>query len=295
MILIAGGTGTLGKQVVRLLTERGLEVRILTREPSRVLRLGGHAALVAGDVRDAATVRRAMMGADTVISAIQGFAGPGGVSPESVDHQGNANLIGAARELGVGQFVLLSIHGAAPDHPMELFQKKALAEQELRASGVPWTIVRPTAYMETWLRLLGAPLVHSGATRIFGRGQNPINFVSAQDVAQIVTLAATDPALRNAVIEVGGPENLTMRQVVETVERETGKGGQVRSVPLPVMRVMATLMRPVKPALARQIRAGVVMDTRDMTFDASERAGRFPSIPLTTLAEVVRREYGASS
>jgi uncharacterized protein YbjT (DUF2867 family) len=294
MILIAGGTGTLGMQVVRLLTERGLEVRILTRDPSRVLRLGGHAALVAGDVRDAAAVRRAMMGADTVISAIQGFAGPGGVTPESVDHQGNGNLIRAARELGVGQFVLLSIHGAAPDHPMELFRKKALAEEELRASGMPWTIVRPTAYMETWLRLLGAPLLHTGSTRIFGRGRNPINFVSALDVAQVVALAATDPALRNTVIEVGGPENLTMRQVVETVERETGKSGKVRSVPLPVMRLMATLMRPVKPALARQIRAGVVMDTADMTFDASERAERFPSIPLTTLTEVVRREYGAS-
>lgn len=58
-----------------------------------------------------------------------------------------------------------------------------------------------------------------------------------------------------------------------------------------MMRVMSVLMRPINPALARQIQASVVMDTGDMTFDAADLSSRCPSIPLTRLAEVVRRDY----
>jgi len=70
----------------------------------------------------------------------------------------------------------------------------------------------------------------------------------------------------------------------------TGKAGKVGAVPLPMMRVMAVLLRPVKPGLARQIQAGVVMDTREMTFDASETMRRYPAIPQTRLAEMARRD-----
>lgn len=79
------------------------------------------------------------------------------------------------------------------------------AEEALRASGLSWTIVRPTAYLETWLGIIGGPLVKSGTARIFGRGQSPINFVSARDVARVVELAILDPSLRQSAIEVPDP------------------------------------------------------------------------------------------
>jgi uncharacterized protein YbjT (DUF2867 family) len=151
MILIAGGTGTLGAQVVRLLTARGLEVQILTRDPARAQHLqGDRVEIVPGDVRDPRAVERAADGASTVISAIQGFAGAAPVGPQAVDRQGNSNLIQAARAGAVEHFILVSMQGAAPDHPMELFRMKYLAEEELKASGLAWTIIRPSAYMETW-------------------------------------------------------------------------------------------------------------------------------------------------
>lgn len=295
-ILIAGGTGILGTRVVRLLADRGRAVRVLTRDPARAQHLaGGRVEVVPGDVREPGTLARAMEGADTVISAIQGFSGTGGDSPQTVDGEGNANLIRAARAAGVGHFILVSVQGAAPDHPMELFRMKYRAEQELRASGLTWTIIRPTASMETWAKLIGEPLVKTGKARLFGRGANPINFVAADDVAAFVALAATDPALRGELIEVGGPENLTMEQFARTFERATGKAGKVSRVPLPMMRLMAVLLRPVKPTIARQIQAGVVMDTREMTFDAGETARRYPSVAPTTLADVVRRDYGGAA
>ncbi|HEX5506656.1 MAG TPA: NmrA family NAD(P)-binding protein, partial [Thermomicrobiales bacterium] len=206
--------------------------------------------------------------------------------------EGNANLIRAAREAGVEHIVLVSVQGAAPDHPLDLHRMKALAERELRASGLAWTIIRPTAYMETWAGIIGAPLVATGKTRVFGRGDNPINFVAVDDVARFVDLAVTDPALRGEAIEVGGPENLSLRQFAETFAAVTGRRGTISQVPLPVMRLVAVLLRPVRPALARQVRAGVVMDTRDMSFDPAPTRRRYPALTPTPLADVVRREYG---
>ena len=292
MILIAGGTGTLGTQVVGLLRARGLEVRVLTRAPSRARPLQGDLVeVVPGDVRDPRAVERAMSGVHTVISAIQGFSGSGDFSPRTVDQQGNSNLIQVAKAGAAEHFILVSIRGAAPDHPMELLRMKYLAEQELMASGFAWTIVRPTAYMETWATLIGKPLLETGRTRIFGRGNNPINFVSAHDVARFVELAVVDPTMRGELVEVGGPENISMNQFAKAFEVVTGEAGKKSHVPLPMMRLMAVLMRPVNPTLARQIQAGVVMDTYDMSFDPSDTDRRYPSIPLTSLAEVVERDY----
>jgi uncharacterized protein YbjT (DUF2867 family) len=176
---------------------------------------------------------------------------------------------------------------------MELFRMKYLAEQELRESGLSWTIIRPTAYMETWATILGKPILETGRTRIFGRGNNPINFVSADDVACYVELAIVDRRLRGGLVEVGGPENLTMNQFAGTFEVLAGKEGKKSHVPLPMMRLMAVLMRPVNPTLARLVQAGVVMDTHDMSFDPPAADVRHASVPPTTLAEVVARDYAA--
>lgn len=294
MILIAGGSGLLGTQVTRLLTAQGQDVRVLTRHPQRARHLeAGHVEFVTGRVQDPAAVAQAVAGSRIVISAIHGFAGHGASNPATVDWHGNRALIRAAQAQGVERFVLLSIHSATLDHPIELFRMKRRAEEELQASGIPWTIIRPTAYMETWTKLIGEPLITTGKTRIFGRGENPINFVSAVDVAHYVTLATEDSAMTSQCLEVGGPENLTMRYVAETIMRVTKVTGVVTPVPLPMMRMMATLLRPFNPTLARQIQAAVVMDTRDMSFDPTALRQRFPTMPFTTLEDVVRRDFAS--
>ena len=293
MILIAGGTGLLGIQVVRLLTAQGLSLRVLTRDPRRAQHLSGeHVELVTGSVQDSGAIVRAVSGARTVISAIQGFSGTGDSSPRTVDLGGNSTLIQAAHQAGVEHFILVSVHGAAPDHPIELFRMKYAAEQALKASGLSWTIIRPTAYMETWAKVIGEPLVKTGRTRIFGRGTNLINFVSAYDVAQYVACAVQETSMHGDYVDVGGPENHSMRQVAEAIMRETKSSGTISAVPLPMMRLMAVLMRPVNATLARQIEAGIVMDTQDMSFDPSEMRRRYPSLPFTSLADALRRDAG---
>jgi uncharacterized protein YbjT (DUF2867 family) len=292
MILIAGGSGMLGTRLLRLLAGRGLDVRILSRHPGKVQPVVRDAIeVVPGDVRNVQAVEQAVAGARTVISAITGFGMARDVSPRTVDWEGNQNLIRAAKAAGVEHFILLSVCQAAADHPIELFRMKYRAEEELRASGLAWTIIRPTAYMETWLGILGQPLLNSGGTRVFGRGQNPINFVSADDVARLVDLAVADQTMRGVTVDAGGPENLSMVKVVETFEMLTGANGKVSHVPLPMMRAMSVLMNPFNPTMARMMKTAVVMDTRDMTLDASARQQRYPSIPATSLADVVLRDY----
>lgn len=292
LVLLAGGTGQLGTQVVHLLTARGLNVRVLTRDPARAEHLrGDRVEIVSGDVLDLHAVEQAVAGAGTVISAIHGFAGTGKYSPRTVDGHGNANLIKASQTALVDHFILVSILGVTRDHPMELFRMKYLTEQELRSSSLSWTIIRPAAYMELWGKLIGEPLIKTGKTRIFGPGKNAINFVSAHDVARFVELAAIDPELRGVTVEVGGPENLTMTQVAQTFEAVTGKVGSKSHVPLPMMRLMSVLMQPLNPMMARQVHGAIVMNTQDMTFDPSDTMRRYPSIPLTSLANVIRRDY----
>ena len=286
MILIAGGTGRLGTILVDLMSGDD-EVRVLSRHAGNATERRAGVQLVPGDVRDRQSLGRAVDGAQTVVSAITGFGMARDVSPASVDRDGNANLIQAAKSAGVQHFVLVSVRQAAADHPIELFRMKYEAEQELRRCGLGGTVVRPSAYMETWVELLGVPLQRKHRTRVFGRGENPINFVSVRDVARVVHDAAGDPPSRVRAVDVGGPENVTMNGIVERFSAMTGASGKVAHVPLPMMRVMSRAMKPVSPALARVVATAVVMDTADMSFDPASSIGPSQVTGETTLRDVM--------
>jgi uncharacterized protein YbjT (DUF2867 family) len=288
MILVAGGTGRLGGALVELLSSRDIRVRVMSREPARARsRIVENVEPVAGDVRVASSLEAALVGVDTVISAITGF-GPGGDGPRQVDLEGNRNLIAAAGAAGVKHFVLVSIHGAAADHAVELYRAKFLAENHLRQSSLEWTIVRPTVFMELWAGIVGDPLIKKGVATVFGRGDNPINLVSVRDVARFLLLAVFDPSLRRTVLEVGGPENLKLNEVVQIIAAASGREPRARHIPLSALRLGALLMRHVGPDLAGLIDASVQMDTKDMRFDPAEITARYPQVPLTHLIDVVR-------
>lgn len=292
LVAVAGGTGTLGGHLVGRLTGHGIRVRVLARDPERAMSLENEMTeVVPGDVRDRAALEAAVQGCDAVVSAFSAFGRPQGGDLRSADLHGNINLIGAAENAGSGHFVLVSFHGAAPDSPLELGRVKHQVEQVLRASPLSWTIIRPTPSMELYVTLLAAPLLEHHKARIFGRGDNPINFVSQRDVAAFIELALTDSRLRGQAIDVGGPENLSVNQLVHRFEELTGASGSEQHIPLPMLRAMSVIMRPFSSTLARQASAAVVMDTTDMAFDDSATARSYPSIRPTSLDEVVRRDF----
>lgn len=280
MILIAGGTGRLGRLLVERIDE---PVRVLSRSPTA----DSAAQVSIGDLRDVSSLTRAVQGCRAVVSAAHGFVGGRGAGPEAVDRDGNAHLIGAASAAGVEHFLLLSVHDARPDHPMSLHRMKYAAEQVLAGSGMRSTILRPSAYYETWTQILGAKVGSGGPAMVFGRGNNPISFVSVRNVADAVTSSLADPAARGETIDVVGPENLTMTQVAEALARSAGAPGRVKHVPFPVLRAASVLARPVAPAFARMAAGAVAMDTVPMAADSAATAQRFPEIGWRTLADVL--------
>jgi NADH dehydrogenase len=287
VILIAGGTGRLGTLVVDRLVNRGLLVRVLTRDPARAAHLAGdRVEVMTGDVRDRASLGSATAGADVVVSAVHGFTGPRGNSPATVDRDGNANLIDATKAAGA-DFVLLSTVGAAADSPMELFRMKHAAEEHASATGIPTTTIRATAFLELWIELIQQTAARSGRPLVFGRGGNPINFVSVADVAALVELAVTDPTSRGKTLEIGGPDNITFNELAQAVQTAGGRTGAPRHVPRAMLRLMGNSIGRVKPQLGRQARAALAMDRSDLTFDAAPLRRHYPDLPRTALSDVL--------
>jgi uncharacterized protein YbjT (DUF2867 family) len=287
MILIAGGTGRLGTVLVDRLLNRGLDVRVLTRDPARAEHLAGdRLTVVSGDVRDRDSLVAATAGIGVVVSAVHGFTGPRSNSPAAVDRDGNAKLIDAAKAAGA-EFVLISTVGAAADSPMELFRMKHAAEQHAASSGVPTTIIRATAFLELWIDLLNQTAARSGRPLVFGRGENPINFVSTTDVAALVELAVIDPTTRGKILEIGGPDDLSFGQLAQAVQAAAERTGAPRHVPRPVLHLMANTIGRLKPELGRQARAALAMDRSDLSFDTASIHRLYPDLPCTALADVL--------
>jgi uncharacterized protein YbjT (DUF2867 family) len=290
VILLAGGTGRLGRLLVDRLAKRELPVRILTRQPARAEPLAGElVTVIRGDVRDRQSLGPATAGVDVVVSAVHGFTDPEGDSLAAVDRDGNANLVEATKAVSA-EFVLVSTVGAAADSPMELFRMKHAAEQHATTSGVPTTIVRATAFLELWTDLLGQTTGRSGRPLVFGRGENPINFVSVADVAALVERAVIDPAARGQVLEISGPENLTFNQLAQALQTAAGRPGAPRHVPRPMLQLMANTIGRVKPGLGRKARAALVMDRADFSFDPTPIHDIYPDLPSTSLTDVLARQ-----
>ncbi|MDZ7336486.1 MAG: SDR family oxidoreductase [candidate division KSB1 bacterium] len=292
MILIVGATGNLGSAVAKSLLSEGKAVRAMTRTPEKaeaLKKLG--AEVVMGDVRDRQSLDKACQGIEKIFAASHSFEGKDQSSPQVVDGQGNRNLIDAAKAAGVKHFVFTSALGARADHPVDFFRIKYQTEQYLKDSGLSYTILRPAAFMESWVEMIAQPMLTTGKATIFGSGKNPVNYVAVVDVARFALIGLENPAAQNQVIEIGGPGNYTTEQIIKMIEQTTGKTAKRSYTPIPVMKVMKVLSRPFRPVLSRMITAGINFDTTDQTFDMAETLKQYP-MPLTKLEDFVRERYG---
>jgi len=125
---------------------------------------------------------------------------------------------------------------------------------------------------------------------VFGRGENPINFVSVQDVARAVEQAVVDRQY-GSTLDVGGPQNLSLNRLVEIVAESHGRPAKSRHVPLAALRLGALALRPFRPDIAGLLQAAVLMDTADMSFDPAEVTACAPPRPMQ-LGEIARSDRG---
>ena len=289
MILIVGVTGVLGRETARQLLAAGHKVRGTTRNPASAEDLKKQGVeIVQGDLIDHASLKKACQGADAVLTSAHSLLGTGKYKSEAVDDEGHRALINAAKGAGVKHFVYVSAQGARGDHPTDFYRTKHKVENYLKASGLSYTILRPPAYMEWHVHnLLGATILTTGKTTIYGAGNNPNNFIAGADVARFAVLALTDARLKNRSIDVGGPDNVTKNQVAEMYSRFSGKKAKVTNVPTGVMKVMGPILRPIQPVLSRLMSFSVWTDTADQTFNTSAMLKEFP-MTLTRVEDFIR-------
>lgn len=292
-VLIVGATGLLGHATAMALLKEGQRVRALVRQPVRdVARVNelqqAGAELMAGDLTDPASLERACKGVLRVFACAHSFFGRGRLRSAQVDHVGHSALIAAALSAGVPRFVYTSTLSAREDHPIDFFRTKAEIEVVLRESTIPFTILRPAAFMEHHVHQLNGKLVlDKGFTVIFGPGRKRRNFVSVRDVVPFALMALQGDNLLGRTLDIGGPDNLSNREVAAMYTRRSHQGRIFHSPPS-VARLAARVLRPFHDGAARVLDIAAAADDDDWpeTFDASALLAEFPR-PMTTVEHFV--------
>ncbi len=281
LILVAGATGDLGGVVARTLLSQGRKVRVLVRPKSNyqpLIELG--AEPVFGDLKVRESLDPACMGVDTLITTANSAKRGGEDNPISVDLNGNRNLIDAAVKAGVKHFIFVSVLMADPKSPNPFVMAKGKTEEYLRSSGIPFTIIAPNGFMEVWIAMLvGVPAVTGQPVTIVGQGLKKHSFISDVDVAKFMIGSINNPEAKNKRLVIGGPEALSLRDIVAIFGRAIGN----RSIE--IKNIAPGQPIPGLPDFASEMAAG--LDQFDSPIEMTELSKKF-GITLITLEEFAR-------
>lgn len=223
MILVVGATGNTGRETVPRLLERGLAVRALSRDPERARALPGFAGaeIVAGDPARPETLGPAMQGVTKVFLIPP--SGPGSDTSEQ-------NVIEAARAAGVRHIVKLSALCADPSAPSMALSHNFRAEQILKSSGVPYTILRPSSFMQNFL-FYYSPSIRSEGAVYQSLGEARMAVIDTRDIAEVAVKVLTSEGHEGKTYDLTGPEALTYAEAAEKLGAATGR--PIRYVDVP--------------------------------------------------------------
>ena len=245
-VFVVGATGTIGQASVRALRQRGHSVVCMVRPRAGVggqLRQDDTERLLAGaelriaDVTDPAALRRDGLRGERFDAVLSCLASRTGAPRDAwaIDHAAHVELLAAAREAGVGQMVLLS--ALCVQKPRLAFQHAKLAfERELMASGLSWSIVRPTAYFKSLSGQL-ARLRRGQPFLLFGDGNlTACKPISDDDLAAYLADCLHAPTRHNRILPIGGPgPALTARQQGALLFKALGLPPRFKQVPVGLM------------------------------------------------------------
>jgi NADH dehydrogenase len=242
LVTVFGGTGFVGRQVVRALARKGLRVRVAARNVGRGYRLRmlgdvGQIEVVQANLRNLDSVGRALDGAEACVNLVGVLYESGRQGFQAIHAMGAATIAEAAAARGVVRFVQVSALGADIDSPSKYARTKAMGEAAVRAAIPSATVLRPSvlfgpedAFFNRFATLAGfspaLPLPGGGATRF-----QPA-FVT--DVAAATARALTDPDCAGRIYELGGPGVFTFRELMAFTLREIGKSRILLPLPWPV-------------------------------------------------------------
>jgi NADH dehydrogenase len=238
-IAITGGTGFVGIHTSKALSRAGHQLRLIARGTRRIPRSPG-VEMVRGDVvSDNGNLVDALRGCDVVVHLVAIIRERGRQTLERVNRQGAENVASAARQAGVGHIVHLSANGADPDPYFAYLASKWNGEQAVIASGVPYTVLRPSIIFgpgDGFFTVLTKLIRLNPVIPVVGDGRAMFQPIAASDVARIIS----DCIER-------GPDHLSYEQILDVIKAELGVHRFKVHVPVMAMLPLAVVMDKVLP------------------------------------------------
>ena len=295
--MVVGATGVLGMEVCRQLAAAGKKVKGLFRTSSQKEKVNSLRELsvetVTGDMKDPQSLYQAFQNVDAIISTATSTISYGeGDSVETVDLFGQLNVAEAASAAGVQHMVFISFPPYPPLTPeFPLQSAKRAVENRLKSKNFTYTILQPTYFMEIWLGpALGFDFAHAKAV-IYGEGKNKISWISIKDVASFAVASTDNPAAQNAVIQLGGPDDLSVLDAVGIFEQETGQRFELQNVPDEALRAQMV----TAPDLLSKTFSGLMIGLNEVgRIHMKETLRNFP-IQLTSVREYARQMIAAEA
>src|SRR5262245_50626352 len=296
-VLVVGATGVLGMEVCRQLAAAGKQVKGLVRTCSQKEKVNCLHELgvetVTGDMIDLQSLYQAFQNVDAIIStATSTISYQEGDAIETVDLAGQLNVAEAASATGVQHVVFISFPPYPPVTPeFPLQSAKRVIERRLKSKNFTYTILQPTYFMDIWLSPpFGFDLVRAKAV-IYGEGKNKISWIAIKDVARFAVASIDNPAAQNAVIQLGGPDDLSVIDVVGIFEQESGQTFELQNVPDEALRAQ---MAAAPDSLGKAL-SGLMIGLNDVgTIDMKETLRNFP-VQLTSVREYARQSLSMAA
>jgi NADH dehydrogenase len=251
MILVTGGTGFVGSHLIRRLRQEGLPVRAVVRNPDRAQALRDLGVdLVRGDISDTISLENATSGVERVIHLVGIIQEAPGATFKGVHVDGTRNLLEAAKKSGVRHFFYQSALGTRPNANSEYHRTKWAAEELVRSSGIPYTILRPSLIYgdgDQFTIRLSAMIRLSPLLPVIGSGRSKVQPIFINDVAACILKAMTSDCCLNEIYEIGGPDQLSYEEVTIAIAEAMGVKRPTLHLPLFFMKSMATVFEAVLP------------------------------------------------
>ncbi len=315
-ILVVGATGQLGTAVVDRLRKAGQRVRALVRPGSPREFSSEGVELAFGDLRDPESLVAACQGMATVVATANAVVPRGKTTFEEVEDTGYANLLDACRAEGVRRIVFMSVVETPFDKSVTTFRLKRRIEEKIQGSGLAYSIFRGDFFMDDWFALMGSTLPLRGAPAatlkrpfwfakgfmavagasidkrgialVPGDGKSRHTPVALDDVAAILSAAASAPETGENLIEnLGGPEILSWHDIVAIFSRVLGRPLKMIHTPAKVYRVAADVLEALSPPAGNLMAMSWASASCDTAFDGKPLAARF-GVRLTSAEEFLR-------
>lgn len=270
MIFIAGASGFVGGHLVNDLLARGYKVRCLARSGKKENLLSARGAeVVIGDITSPETLRGVLGPDDFVVHLVGIIERKGSATFRAVHVEGTSNLVDEARRAGVKHFFYQSALGADKNSWSGYLSTKAEAEEIVKQSGLNYTIFRPSLIIGPWdgfTKKILDMIRLSPVIPIPGEGRAKFQPVYIKDWLRCINKVIDTPSSYLSTFDIGGPEHLTYKEIVEAMSESIGRRKPVFNIPMGLMKISALFFDavlsspPVTPDQLRLLESDNICD-----------------------------------